>query len=267
MKRLEGKMALVVGAGQTPGTTIGNGRAVAMRFAQEGATVFAVDRELSRAQETVAAVMKQGGRCIAHRADITDESDIVEMVGACLDALGRIDVLHNNVGVAGAAGDAPLESISSEAFDRIFAINLRGMVMTCKHVIPVLLKQGGGAIINVGSLAALTHYKNIAYKASKAGVMALTHNIATNYAPYGIRANSILPGLMDTPMGIESRAKGNEEERAKVRATRDAMVPLRGKMGTAWDVANASVFLASDEAGFITGVDLPVDGGLLAMRG
>lgn len=267
MDRLKGKYALIVGAGQTPGTTVGNGRAVAMRFAEEGASVFAVDMDMARATATADAIKEAGGRCVPFAADITVEADIVNMVQACMNEFGRIDILHNNVGVAGAAGDAPVDSISSEVFDQIHAINLRGMVLTCKHVLPIFLNQEAGIVINVGSLAAVTLYKNIAYKTSKAGVMALTHSIATNYASHGIRANSILPGLVDTPMAIESRAKGDDAERAKVRETRNAMVPLRGKMGSAWDIANAAVFLASDESAFITGVDLPVDGGLMAMRG
>jgi NAD(P)-dependent dehydrogenase (short-subunit alcohol dehydrogenase family) len=200
-------------------------------------------------------------------ADITVEADIVNMVQACIREFGRIDILHNNVGVAGAAGDAPVDSISSDVFDQIHAINLRGMVLTCKHVLPIFLSQEGGVIINVGSLAGVTRYPNIAYKTSKAGVMALTHSIATNYAARGVRANSILPGLIDTPMAIEARAKGDDDARAKIRESRNAMVPLRGRMGTAWDIASAALFLASDESAFITGVDLPVDGGLMAMRG
>jgi NAD(P)-dependent dehydrogenase (short-subunit alcohol dehydrogenase family) len=267
MDRLKGKYALVVGAGQTPGTTIGNGRAVAVRFAQEGASVFAVDRDLARATATADAINQEGGHCVPFAADITVEADIVRMVQACMKEFGRIDILHNNVGVAGAAGDAPVASISAEVFDQIHAINLRGMVMTCKHVLPIFESQKSGVIINVGSLAAVTVYKNIAYKTSKAGVMALTHNIATNYAPHGVRCNTILPGLVDTPMAIEARASGDDASRAKVREVRDAMVPLRGKMGSAWDIANAALFLASDEASFVTGVDLAVDGGLMAMRG
>lgn len=267
MDRLKGKFALVIGAGQTPGTTIGNGRAVAVRFAQEGAAVFAVDRDLGRATATADAIKEAGGRCVPFAADITSEADIVSMVQACMAEFGRIDILHNNVGVAGAAGDAPVDSISSEVFDQIHAINLRGMVLSCKHVLPIFLKQQSGVFINVGSLASVALYKNIAYKTSKAGVTALTHSLATGYAASGIRANSILPGLVDTPMAIEARAKGDEAERAKVRESRNAMVPLRGKMGSAWDIANVALFLASDESGFITGVDIPVDGGLLAMRG
>jgi len=267
MDRLKGKFALIVGAGQTPGTTLGNGRAVAMRFAQEGASVFAVDRELDRATATADAIKEAGGRCVPFAADIAVEEDIVRMVQACVKEFGRIDILHNNVGVAGAAGDAPIASISSDVFDQIHAINLRGMVFTCKHVLPLFEAQKSGVVINVGSLAALAVYPNIAYKTSKAGVMALTHNIATTYAQHGVRANSILPGLVDTPMAIEARAGGDDAVRTKVRESRDAMVPLRGKMGTAWDIANAALFLASDEAAFITGVHIAVDGGLLAMRG
>jgi NAD(P)-dependent dehydrogenase (short-subunit alcohol dehydrogenase family) len=267
MHRLKGKFALVVGAGQTSGTTIGNGRAVAMRFAEEGAAVFAVDRELSRAIDTAEAINKAGGRCIPFEADIMMEADILQMVGACMEEFSRIDILHNNVGIAGAAWDAPIAGITSDGFDHIHASNLRAMVLTCKHVLPIMERQQSGSIINMGSLAAVILYENIAYKTSKAGVMALTHSIATTYASHGVRANSILPGLMDTPMAIEARAGGDDARRAMLRESRNARVPLRGKMGSAWDVANAALFLASDEASFITGVDLAVDGGLMAMRG
>jgi len=267
MDRLKGKVALVVGAGQTPGTTIGNGRAAAVRFAQEGAVIFAVDRDLARAVETADAITADGGRCVPFAADITVEDDIVQMVDACIEEFGRIDILHNNVGVAGAGGDAPIASITSDVFDSLTAINLRGMVLTCKHVLPILQEQQSGTIINIGSLASAVVYTNIAYKTSKAGVVALTHNIATHYAEHGIRANCILPGLMDTPMAIEARAGGDDEVREEIRESRNTMVPLRGKMGSAWDIANAALFLASDESGFITGVNLPVDGGQQAMRG
>jgi NAD(P)-dependent dehydrogenase (short-subunit alcohol dehydrogenase family) len=268
MDRLKGKVALIVGAGQTPGLTIGNGRAVAMRFAAEGARVFAVDMSIERAGETAAAIAQEGGICTPFAADIRIEGDIVRMVEACVAAFGRIDILHNNVGVSGAAGDTTVSAISGEVFAAVHAINLHGMVMTCKHVLPLFKEQQSGVVLNVASAGAIgAYHEKIAYKTSKAGVVALTHAIATEYAEFGVRANCILPGLIDTPMAIEARAKGDDEVRQRVRAARDAMVPLRKKMGTAWDVANAAVFLASDEASFITGVNLPVDGGSLARIG
>jgi len=259
--RLEGKTAIVVGAGQTPGETMGNGRATAIVFAREGARVLAVDRDLASAEETVAMIAEKGGEALAVRADVTEESEIAAAVAAATERWGRIDILHNNVGVSIAGGDAPITEITIEAFDRIVAINLRGMVLACKHVLPVMREQRSGAIISISSMAAWGVYPFVGYKTTKAGVVAMTEQIAINDAQYGIRANVILPGLIDTPMAVDTRAKAGGRPRAEVAAERDADVPLRGKMGTAWDVANAALFLASDEAQFITGVALPVDGG------
>jgi NAD(P)-dependent dehydrogenase (short-subunit alcohol dehydrogenase family) len=260
MGRLDGKVAVVVGAGQTPGQTIGNGRATAVLFSREGAHVVAVDRHVDAAESTVSAIRAEGGSALALRADITVEQDIASFVSETVARLGRIDILHNNVGVSLAAGDGPVADISSDAFDRITAINLRGMVMTCKRVLAVMQAQKSGVIITVSSIAALADYPNIAYKTSKAGVIALTENLALAYAPYGIRVNCILPGLMNTPMAIESRVGRDGMTREQVIAQRDSRVPL-GAMGTGWDVAEAALFLASPQAAFITGVALPVDGG------
>jgi NAD(P)-dependent dehydrogenase (short-subunit alcohol dehydrogenase family) len=162
-----------------------------------------------------------------------------------------------------AGGDAgPLE-ITEEAFDRICAINLRGTVMACKHVLPIMREQRSGSIINISSVAAFENYPYVAYKATKAAMVAYTQQLAIQNAEHGVRANVILPGLMDTPMAVDTRARHSGKSRAEVAAMRDKRVPLRRKMGTAWDVANAALFLASDEANFITGVALPVDGGQL----
>jgi NAD(P)-dependent dehydrogenase (short-subunit alcohol dehydrogenase family) len=259
--RLEGKVAIVVGAGQSPGPTIGNGRATAILFAREGARVFAIDRDLASAEETKAMIEKDGPEAFAFAADVTNEASLQEAVAACLDRWGRIDVLHNNVGVSIAGGDAPITEITTEAFDRIVSINLRGMVMACKHTLPVMRKQMSGVIINISSMAAWSDYPLVTYKTTKSAVIALTQQIAIQNAHYGIRANVILPGLMDTPMAVDTRVRATGKSREEVVAGRNAKVPLRGKMGTAWDVANAALFLASDEAGFITGAALPVDGG------
>jgi NAD(P)-dependent dehydrogenase (short-subunit alcohol dehydrogenase family) len=258
--RLKDKIAIVVGAGQSPGAGMGNGRATVMRFVEEGAKVLAVDNELARAKETVTMA---AGECVPFEADVRKESALAEMVDAARQRWGRIDILHYNVGVSIAGGDAPIEKITEEAFDRIAGINLRGAIMACKHVLPVMRAQRSGAIIMISSVAAWEHYPNVAYKAIKAGMIAFTQQIAIQNAEFGIRANVILPGLMDTPMAVDTRAQASGKSRAEVAAMRDARVPLRHKMGTAWDVANAALFLASDEANFITGVALPVDGGAL----
>jgi NAD(P)-dependent dehydrogenase (short-subunit alcohol dehydrogenase family) len=263
---LENRIAIVVGGGQTPGATIGNGRATALTFAREGAKVWVADHRLDSAQETVAMIETEGGTAHACHVDVTDEASLAAMIAGCQRTWGRIDVLHNNVGVSLAAGDAIVDDITSDAFDRIIAINLRGMVLACKHALPVMRAERRGVIINISSMAAWGSYPYVAYKTSKAGVIALTEQLASANARYGIRVNVILPGLMNTPMAIESRVAAGKP-RVEVIAERDARVPLGGKMGTAWDVAHAAAFLASDKAQFITGVALPVDGGASVRRG
>jgi len=265
--RLEGKIAVIVGAGQGPGEGLGNGRATALRFAREGANVLAVDRDLTSSEQTASMVSAEGGQCVPFQADVTQESTLAAAILHAHDRWGRIDILHNNVGVSIAGGDAPLLEITEETFDRMSAINLRGTIMACKHVLPIMRRQRSGAIINISSVAAWADYPLVAYKATKAAMIAFTQQVAIQNAAFGIRANVILPGLMDTPMAVDTRARATGKSRAQVAAERDAKVPLRGRMGTAWDVANAALFLASDEANFITGVALPVDGGALVRIG
>jgi NAD(P)-dependent dehydrogenase (short-subunit alcohol dehydrogenase family) len=261
--RLAGKIAIIVGAGQGPGDGMGNGRATTLRFAQEGAKVLAVDRVLQSAEETAAMVAKEGGACVAFEADVTREATLAAAIAEAKRRWGRIDVLHYNVGVSIAGGDASPTEITEEAFDRISAINLRGCVMACKHVLPIMRAQRSGSITTISSTAAGHNYPFVTYKATKAAMIAYTQQIAIQNAPYGVRANVILPGLMDTPMAVDTRARASNRSREEVARERDARVPLRAKMGTAWDVANAALFLNSDEANFITGVALPVDGGAL----
>jgi len=265
--RLAGKIAIVIGAGQSPGEGMGNGRATVLRFAQEGAKVLAVDRDLPSAEETAGLVAKDGGACVAFEADVTREPRLAAAIAEARRRWGRVDILHYNVGVSIGGGDAPLADITEEVFDRISAINLRGAVMAAKHVVPVMREQRSGVILNISSVAAWEHYPYVAYKATKAGMIAFTQQLAIQNAEFGIRANVILPGLMDTPMAVDTRARVSGKSRAEVAAAHDARVPLRHRMGTAWDVANAALFLASDEANFITGVALPVDGGALVRIG
>ena len=263
--RLQDKIAIVVGAGQTPGETIGNGRATAILFAREGARVVAVDRRLDSAKETVSLIEGEGGYATAFEADATHEPDCAALVRACVDAHGRVDVLHNNVGIGG--GDAGPAHVKEEAWDRILAVNLKSVVLPCKHVLPVMREQRSGAIINISSVAAVCSTGIVAYKTSKAGVNAYTQALAIGNAKYGIRANAIMPGLMNTPMAIEGISEARGLSKEDLIRQRDALVPLGGKMGTAWDVAHAALFLASDDARFITGVALPVDGGQSARIG
>jgi NAD(P)-dependent dehydrogenase (short-subunit alcohol dehydrogenase family) len=264
--RLADKIAIVIGAGQGPGEGMGNGRATVLRFAQEGAKVLAVDRDLRSAEET-AAMAKPAGACVAFEADVTKEATLAAAIAHAKERFGRVDILHYNVGVSIAGGDARPTEITEEAFDRVCAINLRGAVMAVKHVLPVMRAQGEGNIIMISSVSALENYPFVTYKATKAAMIAFTQQIAIQNAEYGIRANVILPGLMDTPMAVDTRARASNRPRAEIAAERDARVPLRRRMGTAWDVANAALFLASDEASFVTGVSFPVDGGLLLKVG
>lgn len=263
--RLQDKVAIVVGAGQTPGETIGNGRATAITFAREGAKLLLVDRDLASADETKEMIEGEGGTAATFDADITRESDCEGFVRACTDAYGRLDILHNNVGIG--IGDAGPTHLTEDNWQRIIDVNLKGTFLSCKHALPVMREQGSGVIINISSIAAVCAVNMVAYKISKAGINALTHSLATGNARYGIRVNCIMPGLMNTPMAIETISQVRGIEREQLVQQRDAQVPLGAKMGTAWDIANAALFLASDEAKFITGVILPVDGGQSARIG
>lgn len=263
--RMKDKVVLLIGAGQSPGQGIGNGRAASVVYSREGALVAAADVELDSAQHTVEQLE---GDAFAIKADVKQESELRDAVAATLDRWGRIDVLHYNVGVSLAGGDCGPLDITEAAFDNVNAINLRGYVMACKHALAPMQKQHSGAIIGISSVAAVTtNYPTVAYKTSKLGMIAYTEQIAQHNAAFGIRANIVLPGLMDTPMAVDTRAREWNQPREEIAAERDARVPLRKKMGTAWDVANACLFLASDEASFITGVSLPVDGGALLHTG
>ena len=263
--RLEGKVAIVVGAGQTPGETIGNGRATAVLFAREGAQILAVDRNLQSATETAEMIRAEGGDCTPFAADVTREDDCRAFAAACVERYGRIDVLQNNVGIG--TGDKGVTSLEAEVWDHLLEVNLKGTFLSCKHVLPHMRQRGSGCINNISSGAAVVAVGLLGYKVSKAGVNALTHAVAMGNARFGIRANVIAPGLLDTPMAIESHLAARKVDREALRRERNEQVPLSKQMGTAWDTAYASLFLASEEARFITGVVLPVDGGQAARIG
>ena len=260
--RLKNKVAIVVGGGQRIGETIGNGRAVSITYAKQGAKVVVVDNNLDAAQETVHKIKENGGIGFAYQADVVVETEIAALINYVRLNFGQIDILHNNVGISIAGGDAEVTEIKSHNFDQIIALNLKSMIFACKYVLPIKREQKFGNIINISSTAVHEDYPWVSYKVSKAGVNALTEQIAIQNAKYGIRANCIEPGLMNTPMAIDSRVEAWNDSREEIIKARDANVPLNGKMGTAWDVANSALFLASDEAKFITGITLMVDGGV-----
>jgi NAD(P)-dependent dehydrogenase (short-subunit alcohol dehydrogenase family) len=260
--RLKDKVALVIGAGSV-GPGWGNGKATAVQFAREGAAVLCVDRNGAAARETVELIRGEGGEAQAMTADATRAAEIAAVTGACLERYGRIDILDNNVGIAEMGG---VVELTEEAWDRVFSVNLKSCFLAMKHVIPQMERQGGGSIINISSIASIryTGVPYATYYASKAAMNHLTRTTAVQYAPGKIRVNAILPGLMKTPMvehsaGLAQNYGGGDVE-AMWRA-RDAQVPM-GHMGDAFDVANAAVFLASDESRYVTGIELVVDGGI-----
>ena len=255
--RLNGKVALVFGAGSS-GPGWGNGKAAAVAYAREGARVVAIDLVDAAVRETVQIIESEHHVAIGIQADVTTTDSVLAAVEGAMEAFGRIDILHNNVGTTLMGG--PVD-IDEAAWHRSMDINVGSVYRTSKAVLPQMIKQGSGVIINISSLAAIrwAGYPYFAYYAAKAAVNQATVAIALQYARHGIRANAILPGAIDTPLIYReiSSQYGSVEE---MRAARDRAVPT-GKMGTAWDIAHAAVFLASDEASFINGVCLPVDGG------
>ena len=259
--RVKGKVAIVTGAGSS-GPGMGNGKAAAILYAREGARVIAADINLKAAEETRHLIEQEGGECLALEVDVAQAADCKRMVEKCLETFSRIDILHNNVGIV-ELGD-PVEA-SEESWDRVMAVNLKSMFLTCKYTLPYMEKQGSGSIINISSIAGIriTPYPAISYTTSKAGVINFTRDIAVRYAPKGIRANTILPGFINTPLVATSLGSLRGGDIEKLTRERDAMCPM-GKQGEAWDVAYAALFLASDEAKYITGTTLVVDGGVTA---
>ena len=255
--RLMNKIAVVIGAGQTPGDTIGNGRATSVLFAREGAKVMLVDRNLEAAQETQAQIEQEGGESFPFQADVTSVEDCQKVAEKCMEQYSRIDVFVYNVGTGDGRSSV---TMPIKTWDTVFNVNLKGLFYMYRFVLPIMEKQESGALINISSIAAISATPMLAYRSSKAGMNALTQSIAIQYAGKGIRANAIMPGLMNTPMAIEGISQALGIDKQELIEKRDSRVPLKGKMGSAWDVAYAALFLASDEAKFISGVILPVDG-------
>lgn len=258
--RLAGKVAFVTGAGSV-GPGWGNGRAIAVRFAQEGARVFAVDRDTERMQETVRLVQEAGGEITTAQCDVTQSSSIADVVAACIDRFGRIDVLVNNVG--GSAAGGPVE-MAEETWDAQIDHNLKSVFLACKHVLPLMEAQAAGAIVNIASTSGLrwTGSAQVAYASTKAGVMQFSRVVAVQYAKAGIRVNTVVPGQLYTPMVDVRLAKQRTGgDVTALLQQRQSRIPLPF-MGDGRDTANAALFLASDEARFITGAEIVVDGGM-----
>lgn len=257
--RLHERVAIVVGGGQTPGETVGNGRAVATAFGVEGAQVVVADLNLDSAAETAEVIRAHGGTAEPAHVDVCDQASVAALVARVLDRYGRIDILHNNVGIG--HQDANVVDLSVQMWNQLLATNLTGIFLTCKAALPIMVAQLGGVIINVSSIGSLMALPGVGYKVSKAGVNALTQQMAYAYAEHGIRVNAILPGHVATPLAIEGTLQATGLSRAELLRIKDDEVPLRRKQGSAADIASAAVFLASDEAQFITGALLTVDGG------
>ncbi len=266
--RMQGKTALVIGGGSImPGW--GNGKAAAVLYAVEGAKVYVVDARSEAAQETAEIIGSAGGAAVAAAGDAMSEADVERVVNDCVSRFGRIDVLHNNVGGQGTGRS--LDNISLEDWNDTVGRNVTTAMLSCRAVLPIMLSQGGGAIVNIASIAAIRHLgvPTAVYSTGKGALTSLTQNIALHYAGQGIRANCVLPGYIDTPF-INRPIKGKPSYTYKGFATaedyakaRNNIIPM-GRMGTGWDVAYASLFLASDEAAYITGTTLVVDGGVTA---
>jgi len=251
--RLEGKVAIVTGAGSS-GPGIGNGKAAAVLFAREGAKVLLVDVVEERAEETLAMIREEAGEASVFQADVTNAGDCICMAEAAMERYGRLDILDNNVGI-GRRGTI-LET-SEEDWDRVMAINLKSMVLASKAAIPKMIEGGGGAIINISSIAGLRAHSSAPYTASKAGVIGLTTSMAADHGKDNIRVNCIAPGFVYTPIVVPRVDEA-------IRERRKTVAPL-GTEGTGWDVGYAALYLASDEARWVTGVVLPVDAGLITV--
>ena len=257
--RVEGKVAIVTGAGSTPGPGVGTGKASAVLLAREGAKVVLVDLHPERAEETKTRIEDEGGTALVVEADATKAAECEAMVATAVDAFGTVDILVNNIGLA-ALGT--VVDLSEEDWDRAFDINLRTAFLASKYVVPVMAAQGSGSIVNMGSISALRGDGTAAYSAAKGGLIALTVDMAYSHGRQGIRVNAIAPGHITTPMVMSVSAPG---PRAEFMNTMRSEAGLLGTPGDGWDVGWAVLFLASDEARWITGITLPVESGVLSV--
>jgi NAD(P)-dependent dehydrogenase (short-subunit alcohol dehydrogenase family) len=262
--RLQGKVAVITGAGQRQGESIGNGRATAVVFAREGAKLLLANRSMASLEETRDLLRKDGFEAEYMIADISKEDDCAALVNAAVSKFGRIDILHNNAGIAGLDGDTT--KIERHTWDNIFNVNLNGAMQISKHALPIMRSQKSGCITHVSSVAAIASYPLIAYKTSKAALHEFVRWLAFENAPYNIRCNVLMLGFMDTPMAIEAYHEATGAPRDTIRKQRDVSVPM-GRMGTAWETAKVAVFLASDDASYVTGAVIPIDGGLSTRAG
>lgn len=261
-ERLKGKVALVTGCGSS-GPGWGNGKAISVLFAREGARVFGCDVSLAAAEETRGLAQAEGGEIEVIACDVSQEDQVAAMVAACVERYGRIDVLVNNVGIAVLGG--PVE-LTTAQWERAFAVNVTSMFLTCKYAIPHMLKTGAGSIVNIGSIAGQrdSGVVYVAYSATKAATLGFSRSVALQYAKQHLRSNVLSPGLMDTPLIAAPLKEGyHTATREEMMEKRNRQCPM-GHMGTAWDTANAAVWLASDESSYVTGTEITVDGGVSA---
>jgi NAD(P)-dependent dehydrogenase (short-subunit alcohol dehydrogenase family) len=269
--RLKGRVAIVTGAGSVPGPPdrppIGNGKAAAIVYAREGASVMAVDLKADTAEETKRMIEKEGGTCSVFQADVTRAQDCQTMAEQCVKSYGRIDILHNNVGI-GARKPGGILEVDEEDWDIVMNVNLKSMFHTCRAVLPQMLKQGVGSILNISSVGSVLHAypKLFIYTISKAAVNTFTRCLAFELADKGVRVNCIMPGMIDSPIIYKEIVRLYDGDLERMRKDRNERVPMK-HMGDPWDIAYASLFLVSDEAKYITGQILAVDGGILLTAG